>query len=149
MNILPISKGLAIAIVAALTVTACSSEPTTPNDVSIRQDIMQDWRISSDIMKSMLFEDRFDAKAFKEQADAIQASTHVWAHFDNDAEKGKAQDTVWTDAAGFKLKAQMFDDAVGELVSAADKAQSFADVEKAFGKMNESCGSCHKSYKSR
>lgn len=149
MNILPISKGLAIAIVAVLTVTACSSKPTISNDVSIRQDIMQDWRISSDIMKSMLSEDRFDAKAFKEQADAIQATTYAWAHFDNDTEKGKAQDTVWTDSAGFKLKAQMFDDAVGELVSAADKAQSFTNVEKAFGKMSESCSSCHKSYKSR
>lgn len=151
MNISSISKAIAIAAVATLTIAACSSKTQTPNDVQTRQDIMQDWRMSGDIMKGMIEKpETFDAKAFKEQADAIKTSTaHVWTHFANEADKGGSQDTVWTDAAGFKAKADEFNAAVDALATAAANAQTPADVEAAFGKMGETCGSCHKAYKQK
>ncbi|MDO4441634.1 MAG: cytochrome c [Moraxella sp.] len=144
-------KTAAIITAATLALTACSSKTTTPADVQARQDIMQDWRVSSDIMKGMMEKpDTFDAKAFKEQADLINASTkEVWTHFANSENKGGSQDTVWSDAEGFKAKAEAFDAAAAELAAAAQNAQSTADVEAAFGKVGESCGSCHKDYKQK
>ncbi|WP_432480845.1 c-type cytochrome [Moraxella sp. ZY200743] len=139
-------------IIAAATValSACSST-TTPTDVQARQDIMQDWRISSDIMKGMMDKpDIFDAKTFKEQADLISASSkEVWTHFANPENKGSSQDTIWSDAQGFKEKADEFNAAADALVNIAQNAQSIIDVEPALGKVLESCGSCHKTYKQK
>lgn len=146
-----ISKAVAIIAVGALTLTACSPKPESSSDVKARQDIMQDWRAANDIMKGMMEKpETFDAKAFKEQADAINASAaSAWAHFAKQEEKGGSQDTVWTDAAGFKAKADEFTAAATALSAAAATATSAADVEAAFGKLGESCGSCHKVYKQK
>lgn len=143
------SKVVAAFAVSALALTACSSKTQTADDIKARQDIMQDWRISNDIMKGMTEKpETFDAAAFKEQADSIKASTdHVWSHFADAANKGKAQDAVWSDATGFKAKADEFNAAATALSDAAANAQSADDVSAPLGKLGESCGSCHKAYK--
>ena len=142
---------LALITAATLTLGACSSKTATTEDVKARQDIMQDWRASSDIMKGMLEKpDTFDAATFKEQADLIANSTSdAWTHFGNEANKGGSQDTVWTDAEDFKAQAEQFNVAASELSAAAASATSVEDVQAAFGKVGESCGSCHKAYKQK
>ncbi|OOR87207.1 hypothetical protein B0181_10825 [Moraxella caviae] len=141
---------LVAAIATALTLTACSSTSNEPAAVKARQDAMQDWRGANDILKGMVENPaNFDAAAFKEQAEFIASGTEaMWAHFANEADKGgDSLDNVWTDAAGFKAKADAFDAAANELVAAAANATQTSDIEAAYGKMGESCGACHKEFK--
>lgn len=142
---------LAIIVATILTLGACSSKNTATEDVKSRQNIMQDWRTSSDIMKGMIERpDTFDATTFKEQVDLISNSADdVWSHFDNEANKGGSKDSVWADAAGFKNKAHEFNMAVAELSTVVATATSPNDVQDAFGKVAESCGTCHKNYKQK
>lgn len=144
------TPALAIVITTISTLSGCNKTAIT-EDVKTRQNIMQDWRASSDIMKGMLEKpDTFDAATFKEQADLIANSTSdAWTHFANEANKGDSQDTVWTDAEGFKAQAEQFNVAASELSAAAASATSVEDVQAAFGKVGESCGSCHKAYKQK
>ncbi|UNU72889.1 cytochrome c [Moraxella nasovis] len=145
MKTLPITL-LSIAI---LSLAACSST-NEPAAVKARQDAMQDWRASGDIMKGMIENpDSFDNAAFSEQADLIKNSTATtWSHFHHEADKGgDSLDAVWTDAAGFNQKATEFDAAATQLSKVAKTATSAADVEAAYGELKEACGSCHKVYK--
>lgn len=139
-----------------ITLTACGGDKTTNTEapaqtdgVKARQNIMQDWRGANDIMKGMLENpNNFDSATFKEQAEFIQKSiAEAWGHFNDANAKGKSQDAVWSDAQGFQAKKDAFDTAVAELVTVAGTAKTADDVAGAFGKMAESCGSCHKVYK--
>lgn len=152
-------KHIALAMATVLTLTACggdkapadttSATPAATDSVKARQDIMQDWRGANDIMKGMLENPaNFDANTFKEQAEFIQKSTATaWGHFADANAKGKSQDTVWSDAEGFKAQQQTFDTALAELITVASTAKTADDVAGAFGKMAENCGGCHKVYK--
>lgn len=139
--------------ILVLILSACSNQETgTANNtdaVKARQDLMKDWRGANDIMKGMLENPAsFDAAAFKEQAEFISGSNAaMWTHFADANTKGKSQDAVWSDAAGFKAKQDEFSTALNNLVSVASNAKSADDVKQAFGAMAENCGSCHKIYK--
>lgn len=149
-------KPVVLFILTALTLGACGSDSTTTtandassDEVKARQSLMQDWRGANDILKGMMENPaNFDAAVFKEQAEFINSSTaKMWPLFHNENAKGKSQDTIWTDAAGYKTKQDEFSTAAQELVAASANAKSADDVHAAFGKMAEGCGSCHKVYK--
>lgn len=152
-------KHIALAMATVLTLTACGGDkapastteaPAQATDsVKVRQDLMQDWRGANDIMKGMLENPaNFDAATFKEQAEFIQSnSAKMWEQFADANAKGKSQDAVWSDAQGFQAQKDAFDVAVAELVTVAGTAKTADDVAGAFGKVAESCGSCHKVYK--
>lgn len=137
----------------ALALTACGGDnaqsSAQSDSVKARQSLMQDWRGASDIMKGMMENPTtFDPAVFKEQADFINKGNEaMWAHFNDASAKGKSQEAVWTDAQGFSAKKDEFMTASANLVAQADTAKTASDVEQAFGKMAESCGSCHKAYK--
>lgn len=143
-------KQTALIVLTAILLTACNGGGSSNSpDVKARQDLMQDWRSASDIMKGMMENPAsFDPATFKEQAYFIHESNQkMWTHFADANAKGKGQDAIWTDAAGFKAKQDEFVTATTNLILAADSAKTAADVEQAFGKMTESCGGCHKAYK--
>lgn len=129
--------------------SACNSgENSSSPDVKTRQNLMQDWRSASDIMKGMMENPAsFDPATFKEQAYFIHESNQkMWSHFADANAKGKGQEAIWTDATGFKAKQDEFITTTTNLILASDSAKTAADVEQPFGKMVESCGSCHKTY---
>lgn len=148
-----------------LTLTACggdkastaTSDTTTPaetskvDDVAARQAIMKDWRGANDIIKGMLEDpNQFNATVLQEQTKfLVESSTQAWTHFGDANQKGKSQDAVWSDAEGFKTATEAFNTAVVALDTAAQTAQSSADIQEAFGKVGESCGSCHKVFKQK
>lgn len=149
-------KKFLIIALAAFTLSACGGDKADTNtqgaqtdSVKARQDLMKDWRAANDIMKGMMEKpDTFDAATFKEQAEFINKGNDVmWSHFADQNAKGKSQDAVWTDAQGFSAKKDEFMTASANLAAQAGSAKSASDVEQAFGKMAESCGSCHKVYK--
>ena len=149
-----VKKTMAL-VVAICLLSACNNQPASNDNtanadpVKTRQNLMKDWRGANDIMKGMLENPAsFDAAAFAEQANFIQSSSAaMWANFADSNAKGKSQDAVWSDAAGFKTKQDAFDSAVSNLVTVAQNAKSADDVKQAFGAMAENCGSCHKVYK--
>lgn len=131
--------------------TATPAETTKADDVATRQAMMKDWRGASDIIKGMLEDpSQFNAAVLQEQTKfLVESSTHAWTHFADANQKGKSQDAVWSDAEGFKTATETFNTAVVALDTAAQTAQSSADIQEAFGKVGESCGSCHKVYKQK
>lgn len=137
----------------ASTAPADNSATTAPavDDVAARQAIMKDWRGANDIIKGMLEDpNQFNAAVLQEQTKfLVESSVQAWTHFGDANQKGKAQDTVWSDAAGFKTATETFNAAVIALDTAAQTAQSSADIQEAFGKVGESCGSCHKVFKQK
>lgn len=140
----------------ASTTPADNSAATTPttatvDDVAARQAIMKDWRGASDIIKGMLEDpNQFNAAVLQEQTKfLVESSAQAWTHFGDANQKGKSQDAVWGDAAGFKAATEAFNAAVVALDTAAQTAQSSADIQEAFGKVGESCGSCHKVFKQK
>ena len=150
---------LAFATAAVITLTACSN-PSTPteataesnpasSDVASRQALMKDWRAANDIIKGMLEDpNQFNAAVLQEQTKFLaDSSSQMWTHFANEANKGKSQDAIWTDAAGFKAAADKFNAAVANLNTVAQTAQSADDISAALGQVGESCGSCHKVFK--
>lgn len=142
----------------ALALTACggdkstdTSSATSSNDdaVKARQALMKDWRAANDILKGMSDNPAsFDATVAKEQAQFLaDSSKEMWGHFADANQKGKSQDTVWSDAAGFKAATDKFNTAATALQAAAQTATQITDLEPAMGQVGESCGSCHKAFK--
>lgn len=147
-------------LASALAITACSKSETaaapateaaaSTNQIEARENLMKDWRRANETMKGMLENpSSFDAATFKQNADIIANSTaDMWKHFEGDAAKGgEAKETIWTDAAAFKAETEKFNAAATALATAAASAQSAADVEKQFGEMASTCGSCHKAFR--
>lgn len=152
----------ALILSATLALTACGGDKaadtqagggassTGADEVAARQSLMKDWRAASDILKGMTEDpSKFDKAVAEEQAKFLSESSQMWAHFGNEANKGKSQDTVWTDAAGFKAAADKFDAATAALYTAAQSAQSAGDIQAALGAVGESCGGCHKVFKQK
>lgn len=135
-----------------LSLVACNKEAATPtnttNDVATRQALMKDWRAANDIIKGMVENpDSFDKALLQEQTKFLADSHTMWAHFKDSNAKGKAQETVWSDTAGFNAAAQKFDDATTALNNAAQTATTAQDIAPFVGQVGESCGGCHKTYK--
>lgn len=153
-----LKKTLAIAL-TALALTACGGDkastetptaaPATTDAVTARQDLMQDWRGVNETLKAMSDNPAsFDAAVAKEQAQILlDGSKQMWAHFADANQKGKSQDAVWSDPAGFKAAADKFDAAAAALHAAAQTATQITDLEPAMGQVGESCGACHKVFK--
>ena len=151
-------KTTLFALLTAITLSACGgdktnaqSDNTTPanDDVKTRQALMKDWRGANDIIGGMVENPaNFDKAVLLEQAEFLSSSSaNMWTYFGDANAKGKAQETVWSDSAGFKAKADEFDKAVAELIIVANSAQSADDIKAAAGAVGESCGGCHKGYK--
>lgn len=137
----------------ALGVCACQPKPDNQNStndaVKSRQNLMQDWRAATEILKGMQENPaNFDAAILKEQTSFLQSSkSAMWTHFADSNAKGKAKESVWADPNAFGAATQKFDNAVDELNNAAQNASSMTDVESTLAKVGESCGGCHKAFK--
>lgn len=149
-------KASLFTLVTIITLTACGGDKistqngdTTNDNVKARQALMKDWRGANDIIGGMVENpSSFDKATLQEQVEFLSSSANnMWTYFDDANAKGKSQEVVWTDAAGFKAKADEFNKAVAELSIVASSATSADDINAAAGAVSESCGSCHKIYK--
>ena len=131
-----------------LILSACSST-TKSTEVKDRQDIMSNWGDAIQVMGGMVKNpDTFDATKFQEEASFLASdASKPWGHFQDESNKGGATDAVWTDGAGFKAEADKLVQATAELNTAAQNANSAADVQAAFQNVGASCKSCHTTYK--
>lgn len=146
-------------VALTLVLSACSNNststtaesPANSDAVKVRQDLMQDWRGSMDILKGMQENPaNFNADLAKEQANFLaESSTTMWGHFADANAKGGSQDTVWSNPTGFQTAADNFKTAVTALQAASQNATELKDIDSAIGAVGESCGSCHKDFKQK
>lgn len=147
-------KQIAFLVAACVMLSACHQNqnnqiPAQSDAVKARQDLMQDWRAATEILKGMKENpSNFDVALLKEQTSFLQSSkSTMWTHFADSNAKGKAKEMVWSDPNAFSAATQNFDTAVDELNTVAQQATSMDDVEVALAKVGESCGGCHKVFK--
>lgn len=141
---------------ATLALTACGKDTaSTPenanNAIKDRQNLMRDWRGANDIIKGMAENPtNFDTAVLKEQATFMNDSTaKMWEHFKDTTPNNKTNEAIGADPEGFKKASDDFDALIAELQSKSQTASSIADVEPLIGKINESCGACHKAFKKK
>lgn len=150
---------IALVAMTALALSACGGDKAgtdagasgDSSQVTARQALMKDWAGASDILKGMVEDpSKFDKAVAEEQAKFLsETSAQMWGHFTDVNQKGKSQDAVWSDAAGFQAAADKFNSAATALHTAAQGAQSVEDISAALGQVGESCGGCHKVFKQK
>ncbi len=151
---------LALALAVTASLTACNDSNTTSNmadsnpttaDVASRQTLMKDWRSAHDTLRAMTDNPAsFDVATTKEQTQfLVDSSAKMWQHFSDSAAKGQASETIWSDPTAFQAATDEYNAAVLALNAAAQTATTPADIEVALARVNESCGSCHKSFRVR
>lgn len=138
-----------ITLISACSQNTPTTSTTSSTAVDSRQMLMKEWRAANETLKGMTENPaNFDAAVVKEKAQHfVDTAPTMWTHFADSNDKGDAQDAVWSDAAGFKAKADEFTAAANALNTAAANATQLSDVEAQMNALGESCGSCHKVYK--
>lgn len=98
--------------------------------------------------KTVKGETEFDAEQFKTAAQKFaENARRPFAHFQNDPEgNGAARPAIWQKTAEFKAEQDAFLAAVDEL-NAKARAGDFEGIKAAYGKVGESCKSCHGSFR--
>lgn len=151
---------ITLLLIVSASLTACNDNSTASNmadsnpttaDVASRQTLMKDWRSAHDTLRAMTDNPAsFDAATTKEQTQfLVDSSAKMWQHFGDSAAKGQASETVWSDPTAFQAATDEYNAAVLALNAAAQTATTPADIEVALARVNESCGSCHKSFRIR
>ncbi|MFZ9759759.1 MAG: c-type cytochrome [Burkholderiaceae bacterium] len=91
----------------------------------------------------------FDAKAAQANADIVMTlSTLPWAGFGPGTEGGKAKPAIWKEMDKVKAGASEFQKAAVELNKAAGTG-NLENIKKAFAATQQTCKSCHDSYKDK
>ncbi|SLN29720.1 c-type cytochrome [Oceanibacterium hippocampi] len=70
----------------------------------------------------------------------------VTALFPQGSKFGRAKDEIWSDWAGFEMKAKAFNEATPALVAAV-KSGDQAQIGAALGAVGKTCGGCHETYR--
>jgi cytochrome c556 len=91
----------------------------------------------------------FDAKAAQANADIVMTlSTLPWAGFGPGTEGGKAKPAIWKEMDKVKAGASDLQKATAELNKAAGTG-NLENIKKAFAATQQTCKSCHDSYKDK
>jgi len=92
----------------------------------------------------------FDAKAAAENAEIVQALSHLpWAGFGPGTDKGaptKAEPAVWSEPAKFKAASERLQAETANLAAAA-KTGNLDNLKAAFGPTAASCKACHDDFR--
>jgi len=91
----------------------------------------------------------FDAKAAQANADIVMTlSTLPWTGFGPGTEGGKAKPAIWKEMDKVKAGANDLQKATAELNKAAGTG-NLENIKKAFAATQQTCKSCHDSYKDK
>lgn len=135
-----------------LAILAGCGEPadTRPGQpVAHRQKAFKEMLKAFEPMGVMLRTDSYEAKRFGALALQVKGLSEApWSYFGADTQypPSHAKDEVWSDAAKFSAEKQTFLAAVDKLAAVGDAA----DAEKArvaYKAVEDSCKSCHKTFK--
>ena len=137
----------------ALTLAACGEvEDTRPGQpVKTRQQAFKEIVKTFEPMGVMLRKNQYDADKFIVLADALKARRDApWAHFgpDTNYPPSKATPAVWSQTEEFEKGHQSFIATTDALVEAA-KSKDVARITAAYGKVHDTCQTCHKTFKDR
>ena len=140
-------------IFLTLLFSSAHAEETTESSVKYRQTVMyamaNHMGLSKLIVKGQVDGREGDLVA---TAQALQA---LGANLEESFPKGsgpqskvetEALDTIWSDAEGFTAAVKAYNDATAAFVEAA-KTGDMAKAAEARGKVGQSCGGCHESYR--
>ncbi len=143
------------AIVATLTLTACSNEPqdTHPDQpVAKRKAVFKQMLRTLEPM-GMVVREREDYDRQKFLAGAMelkQLATEPWVHFtpDSNYPPTRAKPEVWQKPADFIQAQQKLKESTDQLVEAA-KNGNMAQIKPALNRVEESCKSCHQHFRGK
>ena len=137
----------------ALLLAACGEpEDTRPGKpVAHRQQAFKDIFEVFDPMGAMLKRGSFDAASFQALAQQLSAKKNApWDYFAADTlyPPSHARAEIWSDSAKFEQDKKAFLDATDKLI-AISGGQDRAAIETAFGRVRDTCDTCHKAFKKR
>ena len=143
------------AIVAALTLTACSKDPqdTHPNQpVTKRKAIFKQMLRTLEPMGMVVRErEDYDRQAFLTGAQELkQLATEPWVHFtpDSNYPPTRAKAEVWQKPADFTQAQQKLKESTEQLLKAAESG-NMALIRPALNSVEESCKSCHQQFRGK
>lgn len=142
------------ALFIVLTLAGCGGVPedTRPGQpVKHRQDAFKALLRVFEPMGVMLRDNTYQADKFASLAGELVAKREApWALFGPDTHypPTKARPTVWSDAAGFEQERQTFFAATDALMAAA-QTRDQTQTKAAYGKVYDSCKSCHDRFKEK
>ncbi len=152
MFAVPSPKILLLAILG-LAVTGCSNEADPDSPEGQRQAVFKQFLQHSEPMGGMLRGRlEFDGAAFTGHTQALAGLADApWALFPEPGstrQKNAALASVWSDPEGFARAIENFQQAVTHLAAAtAPGITSPEQVEQPFSAVQQSCKSCHDSYR--
>lgn len=143
------------AIMATLTLTACSNEPqdTHPDQpVSKRKAVFKQMLRTLEPMGMVVRErENYDRQAFLSGAKELkQLATEPWAHFtpDSNYPPTRAKPEVWKNPADFTQAQKKLMESTERLLKAAENG-NMAQIRPALNSVEESCKSCHQQFRGK
>ncbi|MDO8890434.1 MAG: cytochrome c [Sulfurimicrobium sp.] len=143
------------AIVATLTLTACSNEPldTHPDQpVTKRKAVFKQMLRTLEPMGMVVRErEDYDRQAFLAGAMKLkQLANEPWVHFtpDSNYPPTRAKPEVWQKPADFTLAQQKLKESTDQLVKAAESG-NMGQIRPALNSVEESCKSCHQDFRGK
>ena len=146
-------RPIAPILMAAFLLTACGEpQDTRPGQpVKTRQDAFAALLRSFEPLGKMLKEDRYDADEFASMAAELMTRRDApWTHFgpDTNYPPSKSKPEVWEKAADFERAKKDFMDATDALSAAAQTGDK-TKIEDVYGRVYQTCKSCHDDFRKR
>lgn len=145
---------LAVLAISICCLAACGKpvEDTRPGQpVKTRQTSFKEMLKAFEPMGVMLRTHQYQPEKFAGLAIELMARREApWTHFapDTNYPPTKAKPEVWSQPEAFERERKAFIAATDELL-AASQTKNKAEAEKAYGKVYDTCQSCHKRFKEK
>ena len=144
-----------LAILAALTLSACGNEPadTHPNQpVTKRKAVFKQMLRTLEPMGMVVRKrEEYDQQAFLASAQELkQLATQPWVHFtpDSNYPPTRAKPEVWQKSAEFTQAQEKLKAATEQLAKAAESG-NLDTIRPALDKVEDSCKSCHQQFRGK
>lgn len=140
-------------VMLGMAVTGCSNQADPDSPEGQRQALFKQFLQHSEPMGGMLRGRlEFDGAAFAGHTQALAGLADApWALFPEPGttrQKNAAQASIWSDPQGFAQAVEGFQQAITDLTAAtALEVTSPEQVEQPFNAVQQSCKSCHDSYR--
>lgn len=146
-------KKIALSALAMLSLAACGPvEDTRPGQpVKTRQTAFKEMLHVTEPMGAMFRTGPYDAVVFEELAVKLHPLRDTpWAHFGPDTQypPSRALDSVWSDPSGFRTQIERFQTHMDDMLTAA-RTHEETEAKTAFEALQDSCRSCHQTYRKK
>ena len=146
-------RTLGVVVTAVALLAACGEpEDTRPGQpVKTRQEAFKALLRAYEPMTKMVKEDRYDPEEFVAMTAVLMARRDApWSHFgpDTNYPPSKAKPRVWQETAAFEQAKNDFLVATDAL-NAAAQSRDKTRVEEVYGRVYDTCKSCHDNFRER